>query len=89
MRVPHLQQVWLTPHLHAIHVIFVIVVDQFAIFTDLSNQTRVLPPGPDECKICNFEHVIRCVCLSRNQNTLVYTLCAHPADPGPPIDIST
>ena len=36
-----------TVHLHATHAILVLRVDVFIIFINLSNQTRVLPPGPD------------------------------------------
>ena len=47
MRVSRLQQLWPTLHLYVTHVIFVIWVDKFILFINLSNQTRVLPPGPD------------------------------------------
>ena len=46
-------------------------------------------PAPINIRFANLERVMRCVCPLRNQYILVYTLCTHRADPGPPIAIST
>ena len=47
MRISRLQQLGHCLHLYAIHVIFVIWVDECIISFNLLNQTCVLPPGPD------------------------------------------
>jgi len=61
MRVSRLQQVWLILHLHATHIIFVIREDEFIIFINLSNQTRVLEglPVPINVRFTTFEPQIQ------------------------------
>src|SRR5258706_16013739 len=75
MCVSRLQQVWLTLHLHATHIVLVIGVDGFTVFVNLSNQMRLLGflPVAINVRSATLEHTMRCVCPWRNHDTLVYT----------------